>query len=982
MKSHAILILNLVLLVSPVFSEEDSVNRDYAAELPRIAPQPPEDALKSFRVHPDFEMQLIAAEPLVRDPIAMAFDEDGRMYVVEMTGYSEQRDTVPGTVRLLEDGDGDGIYEKATPFLEGLPWAVAVACWEGGVFVGVPPDIIYAKDMNGDGIADTKTIAFTGFGLSNVQGMMNTFLWTLDNRIHGATSSSGGKVRRADAPETTAINLNGRDFSFDPRTRDIRPESGGAQHGVTFDDYGNKFVCSNSDHLQWVWYEERFAAVHPWYAPPPPRESIAVDGPAAEVFRISPVEPWRELRTRLRVKGLVPGPIEGGGRAAGYFTSATGVTVYRGDAWPASFRGQVFIGDVGGNLIHRKQLNYDPRRGFIGERMDAGTEFVASSDIWFRPVQFANAPDGCLYVADMYREVIEHPDSLPPVIKKHLDLSSGNDRGRIYRIAPKGFVARKVPALSSLDTPALVALLEHDNAWHRETAARLIYERQDLGAVLPLETLVVSSPHILARIHALYALHGLHALRPELLAQAARDVHPAVRAHTARLAAAFPDNATIQSFMLSLSEDADTQVRASAAWSLSVFPEPVRVSVLARIARHDLENMHLRAAILSSAGEFAGQLIYSLASDGLPLREDAHAGLESLARIAAASENAASIAAVLRSIEELQVTDHTTADALLRGLLAGGLKMDEGTSSPAAARLARLISDSLEQAQNNLLEPSLRARAVATLAFAPPDRNNDVLAGLLTPQTPEEVQAATIEVLSGRQPSEAARILLDAWPSLGPGLRAKATEILFRRVGTLKLLLAAMEAGRIRPGDLDAVRKRALLQHPDAEVQAAAKRLLGEARVSDRAAVVEAYKPSLELPGDAERGAAIFAANCTPCHRIRDQGHDVGPSLATVAQAGAEKILANVLDPNAELNPQYVNYTIETNDFETHTGIIVAESANSITLKRAYGETETIPRASIEKIRSESLSIMPEGLESAISVQQMADLIAYITSSN
>jgi putative membrane-bound dehydrogenase-like protein len=928
-------------------------------------------------------MQLVAAEPLVRDPIAMAFDADGRCYVVEMTGYSEQRDTVPGTIRLLEDTDGDGVFEKATPFLEGLPWAVAVACWEGGVFVGVPPDILYAKDLDGDGVADKKEVVFTGFALSNVQGMMNTFLWTLDNRIHGATSSSGGSVRRPDQDEAAARNLNGRDFSFDPRTRELRAESGGAQHGLSFDDFGNKFVCSNSDHLQWVWHEDRMAAMNPWYSPPPPRESIAVDGPAAEVFRISPVEPWRELRTRLRVKGLVPGPIEGGGRAAGYFTSATGVTVYRGDAWPASFRGQVFIGDVGGNLIHRKKLEYDAQRGFTGHRVDENREFVASTDIWFRPVQFANAPDGCLYVADMYREVIEHPDSLPPIIKKHLDLTSGNDRGRIYRIAPKGFAPRRAPALSGLPTEELVPLLAHDNAWHRETAARLIFERQDAAAISPLEELATASPHTLGRIHALYALHGLHALKPELLVQAASDREAAVRAQAARLAVEYAASESLQAAMLSLAEDPDAHVRFNTAWSLGAFPERVRVPALASIAQRDLQNPRTMAAVLAGAGEFAGQLAYVLLrSNAFPPGEPAMACMESLARIAASSKHPSATAAVLHAIEQFAATDKEKAEGLLRGLLAGGLSLHADGTSPAAPLLTQLIADSRLQAQDSSLDAAVRVRGVATLAFAPPDSDLDVLGKLLSPQTPEEVQAAALDVLAGKQASEAGRILMEAWPALGPRLRAQATEVLFRRTETLKALMESMAAGRVRPSELDATRKRVLLQHADPEIQAAARQLLGDALSSDRAAVLENYRQALELPGDPARGAAIFAANCTPCHRIKDQGHDVGPNLATVAQAGPEKILSNILHPNAELNPQYVNYTVETNDFEVHSGIIVAESSNSITLKRAYGETEVIPRSSIDTIRSEALSIMPEGLESAISVQQMADLLAYITSSD
>ena len=187
----------------------------------------------------------------------------------------------------------------------------------------------------------------------------------------------------------------------------------------------------------------------PFLAVPRSRISIAADGPQAEVYRKSPVEPWRLVRTRLRVAGLVKGPVEGGGRAAGYFTGSTGVTIYRGNAWPKESQGQAIIGDVGSNIIHRKVIEW---KGLvpIARRVDENREFVASTDIWFRPVQFANAPDGALHILDMYREVIEHPKSLPPEIKQHLDLTSGRDRGRLYRILPDGFQQPKLPKLSTL----------------------------------------------------------------------------------------------------------------------------------------------------------------------------------------------------------------------------------------------------------------------------------------------------------------------------------------------------------------------------------------------------------------------------------------------------------------------------------------------------------------------------------------------------
>ncbi|MGH8247377.1 MAG: PVC-type heme-binding CxxCH protein, partial [Gammaproteobacteria bacterium] len=338
----------LALGLSRLLAAEPDV---VASQLPRVPPTPPEQALGAFKIKSGFRLELVAAEPLVVDPIAMSFDEDGRLYVVEMRDYSERRPERLGRIRRLEDLDGDGHFEKSTVFADGLPWPTAVTCWAGGVFVGATPDILWMKDTNGDGVADEREIIFTGFAADyapfetnrlNVQALMNSFQWSLDNRIHGATSFSGGKVKLVDTPFVRAwlkragvspspggegrgeggptpsrsatsrsqlstlnspLDLRGRDFSFDPRTLEIRAESGGGQHGMSFDNRGGKFVCGNSDHIQQIVYEDRYAARNPYYTMPSPRVSIAADGPAAVVFRISPDEPWRVLRTQWRVAG-------------------------------------------------------------------------------------------------------------------------------------------------------------------------------------------------------------------------------------------------------------------------------------------------------------------------------------------------------------------------------------------------------------------------------------------------------------------------------------------------------------------------------------------------------------------------------------------------------------------------------------------------------------------------------------------------------
>ncbi|MBI3465986.1 MAG: HEAT repeat domain-containing protein, partial [Planctomycetes bacterium] len=643
----------------------DDVSKDYSSELPRIPPHEPAEAMDTFQVQPGYELQQVAAEPLVASPVAVSFDENGRLYVVEMRDYSEQETERLGTIRLLEDTDEDGRFDKSTVFLDDLSWPTAAICYDGGVFVGAAPDLLYAKDTDGDGRADLRRVVFTGFDRSNVQGLMNTLQWGLDHRIHGATSSSGAALRPGDDAKTRPVTLRGRDFAFDPRTLKVETTSGGAQHGMSFDDWGRKFVCSNSDHLQLVMFEDRYVARNPYLVAPSARISIAADGPQAEVFRSSPVEPWRIVRTRLRVSGVVKGPIEGGGRAAGYFTGATGATIYRGNAWPEQDRGLAIIGDVGSNIIHRKRLEPDGV-GLVGRRIDEKSEFVASTDTWFRPAQFANAPDGALYVIDVYREVIEHPKSLPEMIKKHLDLTSGRDRGRIYRIVPAGFKQPKLPRLGGATTAELVALLEHPNGWHRDTAGRLLYERQDKAAVEPLRRLTTESKSPLARMHALFALDALAVLDAESVLRALADEHAYVREHAVRLSERVLEESTeVRRKLYTMVGDDDPRVRYQLAFTLGEISERRRNEALSQLAMRDGGDSWVRLAILSSLSTGAGDVLARVAADEEYRQSDAGRGmLEALASQVGANQQKDEVTELLAVIQSLPPNDSLLAQSL------------------------------------------------------------------------------------------------------------------------------------------------------------------------------------------------------------------------------------------------------------------------------------------------------------------------------
>ncbi len=948
---------------------------DYSGELPRIAPHEPKQALETFSTAPGFEMQLVASEPLVYDPVAMAFDADGRLFVIEMRDYSEEADDRLGRVRLLLDKDQDGTYDESHVFAEGLSWPTAVTCFDGGIFVGAPPHIYYMKDEDGDHKAEKQEVVFTGFGRSNVQGLMNCLHWGPDNRIYGQTSSSGATVTCTRHPDRPAVELRQRDFSFNPRTLELRPESGGAQHGMCFDDYGNRFVCSNSDHAQAIVYNDRYLTRSPLVPAAAPRISIAVDGGQAPVFRTSAVEPWRIVRTRLRASGVVKGLVEGGGRPAGYFTGSTGINVYRGDAWPESLKGLLVMADVGSNIVHRKKAVADGV-AWKAHRIDEASELIASNDIWFRPVQSANAPDGCLYILDMYREVIEHPASLPPEIKQHLDLTSGRDRGRLYRLAPTDWKRRDFTPLSKLATPELVAVLAHTNGWHRDTAARLLYERQDADALEGLRRLLKDGETPVSRIHAINVIDGLGSLTADDVLLAIHDGHARVREHGARLAEKFATESRIFDGVSSLVDDDDARVRMQTAYTLGSFPAEQRRPSLLKLAASDAGDTWIRTAILISMQDDTLVSLQSLLSDAGPADSPAvRATILALAELIPRQQGAPSFESLAGLIGGLATNPSLQLELVQRVFRGSAAARNDAAFKQLTASM---ISDARARAENAELALPQRVSGIRALSLSAGAEESERLFSMLVPTAPPEIQMAAMDTLGSFSDMEIAKRMIDGFADLSPKVMERARELLLNRSDWTVELLTAVADGRVGPNTIPAAELQRLVGHPDATIREKSAPLMKALQTSSRDDIIKKYQPAMSLVGDSERGAAIFKQHCSVCHQLNGVGHAVGPNLATVTNRGAESILVNLLDPNREVNPAWRDYIAVTLAGTTHNGVIITESSTSITLRRAEAKEDTLLRADVETIRDTGRSLMPEGLEKQIDVQGMADLISWL----
>lgn len=942
-------------------------------------PLAPAAALKSMRPRPGFKVELVAAEPLVLDPIAFDWGADGRLWVVDMFDYplGPRGDGKPGgKIKVLEDVDGDGRYDRAAVFLDDVNFPTGVLPWRNGVIVAAAPEIFYAEDTDGDGRADKRTVLFTGFVEGNQQHRVNGFDYGLDNWIYGANGDSGGTIRSALHPERPAVSIRNRDFRFRPDTGEVEAVEGGTQYGRHRDDWGNWFGNNNP---VWLWHyflPERYLARNPQLTVKTTKRMLANYENSGRVFPAS--------RTRQRFNDH---------HHFQHVTSACSPSPYRDDLFGPAYATSVFISDPVHNLVHREVLEADGV-SFTSHRAadETNIEFLASTDLWFRPTMLKTGPDGALYVADMYRLVIEHPEWIPDWIEERMDLRAGSDRGRIYRVMPEGTTLRRIPNLAKLDTVGLAAALDSANGWQRDTAQRLLVERGDRTAIDAVRRLVFASAHPKVRLQALCTLDGLGGLTPTDAEAAMGDGHPAVREHAVRLAEpmlAGPNPpASLVATLLNLVQDSALRVRQQVAFALGApgMDSARAGEALARLAQMDRAVPEMQTAILSSAPQHLGPLLQRVVGPGAsgPV---APVLMEELLGLALARNQHRALAAALQAMADDasgRYADRARAlAALLDGLerrgrtlpqFAGDLGPEARSTMPS---LERLLQGARAMAGIDQAPEADRLAAIGLLARAPEQRGVDLdeLGRLLDARNTRVLQQAALARLARQQDRAAADVLLATWTAQGPGLRMDVLTLLLSRTDWCRALLAAVQRGEVPAAQVGPTFQQKLLHHSDATVKKRAAELFGTVS-SDRRALLGQYAGVPRLAGDATRGMALYRQQCAACHRLRGEGNEVGPDLGTAANKDTEALLVAILDPNQAVDWRYTAYTAVTRDEREISGVMVAETANGVTLRGPGGREETLLRSDLRDFRSSKLSLMPEGLEKAFDPQAMADLLA------
>jgi putative membrane-bound dehydrogenase-like protein len=918
-------------------------------------PLSPQQSWMMLRSKPDLRVDLVAGEPLVSSPVAIAFGPDGRLWVAEMYDYPEglKGDYKPaGRVRVLEDTDGDGLMDKATVFLDNIPFPTGITVWRNGVLICAAPDILYAEDADGKGKATKVEKLYSGFGTHNYQARVNSLEYGLDGWVYGSCGIFGGKITCHKTGKV--VDLGDRDFRIKPDTGELEAAVGRTQQGRVRDDRGNWFGCDNTTLATHLVLPDHYLRRNPHVVFPRTTNYVPDYADTTRLFPIRPPQMFQLSGPPNRVTG------------------ACGIGVYRDVIMGPHYAGDVYVCEPVNHVVHRLKLT--PKGStFSGRRApdEKESEFLASADGWFRPVQVRTGTDGGLWVVDMYRYVIEHPRWIPTDDLERIDVRAGARLGRIYRLSYQDTSLRALPRLDKLSTAELVERLDTNNGALRDLAGQMLLWRGDVSAAPALEKLA-SGERPLARLQALCVLDGLGKLTPALVRKALADSDAGVRRHAVRLT---EKHLEVAEMLPKLVADPDAQVRLQLALTLGNWRDPRAGKALAELAAQHAEDGFLVSAVLSgvNAANVADVLT------GVLDRKSPPTGLvQKLVGVAAAVGDQATLTQALRPVTAMREGKYAMWQfTALANVLDALERRKAATSGDLEKPVAALIQHAREVAADGGAPEASRRAALSLLGRQSSDI--ELLGKLTGPANPPGVQSAALAALTRVSADGVAETLLGGWKSFTPALRDQALDVLMGRPAWRDRLLAALEKREVLPAHLDATRRQRLVEHRDAKVRERAKKIFTDLTSPDRANVIKEYMYApLVLKGDSAKGKQVFARVCSTCHRLEGVGHSVGPELWALVNKSPAALMQEILDPNRNLDSRYVQYLAVTTRGQTFAGLLRTETATSITLLMQDGKTQTLLRTDLEELASTGKSLMPEGLEKELSKQDMADLLAYL----
>jgi len=1066
------------------------------------APKSPEESLKAMTTKPDLRIVLAASEPLIRDPVAFDWDERGRLWVVEMGDYPKGDSSASGRasalranasenpesqnslggltssassplirpaatfspdlgregtkhagrVQMLEDLNHDGVYDKATTFLDNLAFPNGIHCWRGGVIVTMAPEIFYAEDTDGDGKADVRETLYQGFVEGNQQHRVNGLRWGMDGWLYLANGDSGGEIAGTgfvpgtplsplprvggegqgegaapndqktsiasnplirpsatfspdlggEGTDAERVSLRGRDLRINPDTNALDTVSGQTQFGRERDDFGNWFGNNNSNPIWQYVLEDRYVRRNPHAGISQVTAQVAVVPGAAPVYPTS--------RTLARFNDFA---------FANRFTSACSTMIYRDNYLGEQYYGNAFTSEPVHNLVSRLVMTRDGY-GFKGERAadEQQSEFLASSDNWFRPTMIRTGPDGAIWVADMYRAVIEHPEWIPPEYQRKMNLYAGSDRGRIYRIVPASECCGEASPEGDgfLDQPwneiPLVQLREKirsPNGWWRDTAHRILMHRikelgtRDIAALVqfatsdPNEAVALQAGSILSSICDNPEAAQARAARAEAIPVLLTDVRPATRKLGIQLLESAvkerPAGDWIMSMLDGITSDDDRSVRLQLALTLGEIEHEKTPVVLAKLLRRDFDDKVIRDAVLSS---LTTKNIEAILTETVNLSpEDPNERLVGqLLAQAAAMDRQEAIARPLLAMTAALKADASASriDALattVSNVLSGNVAKTLREDSKFVKAMTGATGIAREIARDEAADVDRRAAAIRFVGVSGVVRQNRALDlfEFLTPQTPLPIQLAAVQAMGRDLSQPIMQQTVEKWKGLDPTVRAEAMANILNREFSIGHLLDRIEAGDLSANALDASQRDRLINHSNGKISERARKVLGEETPSPRAAVVEDFKAQIsnlkfEILKEEQTAAGklVFEKRCATCHRLQDIGKEVGADLAALKDRSTDALLTAILDPNKAVESKFLVYTVVTKDGLQHSGMLKGETGGSLTLVGNDGKEITIVRADIEELVGSQRSLMPEGLEKDLSAQDLSHVISFVQS--
>lgn len=966
--------------VAPVIQQKTALAR---------GPLPPRESMARFKVPSDLAVDLVAAEPEVRQPLFLTFDERGRMWVVQYLQYPEPAglkrlsmdrywrsvyDKVPppppkgprgrDKITVHEDTDGDGIFDRHKTFIDGLNIATAVERGRGGVWVLNPPYLLFYADQNGDDVPDgDPEVHLEGFGLEDTHSVVNSLCWGPDGWLYAAQGSTvTGQIRRPGGKEKPRSSMGQLIWRYHPERRiyEIFAEGGGNAFGCEIDAQGRVFSGHNGGDTRGFHY------VQGSYS----QKGFNKHGPLSNPYAFGYFPPMPHHSVPRFTHNFL---------------------IYDGVGLPETYRGKLF--GVAPLLAHV----------VISERIPVGSSFrtkdigyaIDSGDPWFRPVDIKHGPDGALYVADWYDAQVAHPQNH----EGKMDASTG----RIYRVRGTNLKSHAVANLATRSSDELANELAHPNRWHRRTALRLLGDRKDRSVLPKLEAMVAANRA--GSLEALWAIHQIGGLEPALGQRYLKHADPFVRLWTVRL---LVDSEKVAAALaLAIAElaarEPNAEVRSQLAASARRLPAELGLPIVRQLlARNeDLRDPHIPLLLwwaietfISDGSAFVPELASDPAFWDLPIVQE-HLLARWMRRYAQTGEakDALVCARLLSSAPSA-----TTRKKLLEGfeeafsgrpvaelpaeLLAA---LDASGGMPFLLRLRRGEAATVQAALGELANPntkeSRRIEIIRVFGEVRIPAGVPVLMAVLENDTNRPVQRAILAALARYDDPDIAERILRWIPSQSRDIRAGAISLLAGRPTWAMALVTAVQKRRLEAATVDSQTVQTIRLHQDARLAAAAQAVWGTAEPSPKSPAANAEKVAalvMSGSGSPYTGKALFLANCAKCHRMYGQGESVGPDLTSFRREDVMAMARSIVDPSAEIREGYENHLVATSDGRIAMGTLLRQDSQVVVLKSAEAQVVAIQRKEIEQQRLLKQSLMPEGLLKELSEQQVRDLFAYL----